>query len=124
MLSVTDDLLQIALRVTEDDGPLNGDMQLLRVMIGMDQDSTIIKPSSSREELQPGLRKANQFKEKKLIKMIKMAVGIEFQKIKEEASYFEESTLLNISKNLFGDKNESEASFSLNDTNSHIESEH
>ena len=82
MLSVTDDLLQIALRVTEDDGPLNGDMQLLRVMIGKDQDSTIIKPSSRREELQPGLRNATQFKEKKLIKMIKMAVGIEYQKIK------------------------------------------
>ena len=42
LLSVTDDLLQIALRVTEDDGPLQGDMQLLRVMI---EESTVIKPS-------------------------------------------------------------------------------
>ena len=114
LLSVTDDLLQIALRVTEDDGPLQGDMHLLRVLI---KEQTIIKPSKKRDEFLPAKRNAAQHKEKKLIKMIKMAVGIEFKKIKEEASKNEQSTLNDLSAAIMGEKN-SEMSISLNETES------
>ena len=41
LLSVTDDLLQIALRLTEDDGPLRGDFNILRVLI---TNATVVKP--------------------------------------------------------------------------------
>ena len=49
------------------------------------------------------MRNAAVHKEKKLLKMIKMAVGIEFQKIKEEAEHMEESTLNDLSKAIAGE---------------------
>ena len=44
LLSVTDNLLQIALRLTEDDGPLRGDFDILRVLI---TNATVVKPIAS-----------------------------------------------------------------------------
>ena len=65
------------------------------------------------------MRNAAVHKEKKLLKMIKMAVGIEFKKIKEEAEHMEESTLNDLSKAIAGE-GQSEEAFSLNDTDSQI----
>ena len=50
ILSVTDDLLQIALRMTEDDGPAKGDLQLLRVLI---ENATVVKPMSNKSPRSP-----------------------------------------------------------------------
>ena len=89
----------------------------MRVLI---DGQTIIKPSKKRDEFLPAKRNAAQHKEKKLIKMIKMAVGIEFKKIKEEASKNEQSTLNDLSAAIMGERN-SEMSLSLNETESGME---
>lgn len=44
LLSLTDNVLQIALKITEDDGPVGGDLSLLRVLV---ENATVVKPIAS-----------------------------------------------------------------------------
>jgi len=76
LLSVTDSLLQIALRLTEDDGPLRGDHSILRVLIC---NATVIKPIASPRR-QRNLKRTEQKAEKKLIKMMKVGLGMRLNK--------------------------------------------
>ena len=86
LLFVTDDLLQIALRITEDDGPAKGEMRLLKVLI---ENGTVVKPtvSSPRTQLtakeSARLNQDEHNSEKKLIKAMRIAAGMKFKRIND-----------------------------------------
>ena len=76
LLSVTDNLLQIALRMTEDDGPHKGDYAVLRTLI---TNATVVKPVMTIQR-QKTLMKADKLAEKKLLKMMKIGLGMKLSK--------------------------------------------
>ena len=85
LLSVTKDQLQIALRMTEEDGPAGGDLQLLRVLI---EKQTVVKPIK-KSPSSPQLKMRDQLlanprsdkQEKHLIKAMKLAAGFGMKQI-------------------------------------------